>query len=137
VPTPDPHIPNPLTRNPVPVMIYDGECDFCRYWLARWRKRLGDRLDYVPLQDPQIATRFPKITPARFRESVHLVDPAGTVYFGARAVFEALDLGESHWPIQAYRRIPGAAAISELAYRIVARHRRFFFFVTKLFWGRP
>ena len=129
---------DPFLRHPVqkPVLIYDGECDFCKYWLARGRKRLGDRLEYMPLKDPQVAARFPNLAPGRLRESVHLVEPDGTVYFGARAVFEALDLGGLQWPIRAYRHLPGAAAMSEAAYRLVARHRGFFFLITKFFLGR-
>ena len=119
-----------------PALIYDGDCEFCRYWLARARASLGERLEYLPFQDPQIARRFPQLATDRLKEAVHLVEPDGTVYFGARAIFEALGLGWSRWPIRAYRRIPGVALISELGYRIVAHNRPLFAFLTRLFSGR-
>ena len=34
-----------------------------------------------------------------------------------------------------YEYVPGFAAVSEAAYRMVASHRPFFFRVTKLLWG--
>src|SRR5206468_1330334 len=40
------------------------------------------------------------------------------------------------WPIWAYRNIPGVARVTEASYRIVARHRMFFSFLTRLLWGR-
>jgi len=43
-----------LTR---PLMAFDGDCGFCRNWVARWRRRTGDGIDYVPYQ--QIADEFP------------------------------------------------------------------------------
>ena len=119
-----------------PVLIYDGDCGFCRCWLAWARKALGDRLEYIPLQDPQIPPRFPGLSRDRLEESVHLVEPDGTVSRGARAVFEALDRGWSSLPIRAYRRIPGVAAVSEWGYRIIAGHRQFFSVFTVVFCGR-
>ena len=107
-----------------PVLIYDGDCGFCRCWLGWARNRLGDRLEYLPLQDPQVPARFPNLSRDRLQESVHLVEPDGTVCCGARAVFEALGLGWSSLPIRAYRRLPGAAQLSELGYRSVAGDRK-------------
>ncbi|HXO20644.1 MAG TPA: hypothetical protein VOA87_12055, partial [Thermoanaerobaculia bacterium] len=58
-------IPNPPGR---PLLVYDGDCDFCRYWLARWRRYLGGLVDEEPSQTA--AGRFPTIPPERFRRSV-------------------------------------------------------------------
>ena len=116
-----------------PVLIYDGDCDFCRYWLARWRACLGERLEYIPFQDPQVPARFPNLSVERLKTAVHLVEPDGAVHFGARAVFEALELGWSRLPIRAYRHIPGVAWLSERGYRLVAGHRPFFWRLTRLF----
>jgi predicted DCC family thiol-disulfide oxidoreductase YuxK len=123
----------PKARSAKPVVIYDGDCDFCRFWLARWRVYLGDRLEYMPLRDPAVGQRFPDLSPDQLKRAVHLVEPDGTVYTGARAVFEALELGWSRFPIRAYRRIPGIAMLSELGYRIVASNRPFLWRLTRLF----
>jgi len=122
--------------SPKPVLLYDGDCGFCRFWLARWRRRLGDRVEYLPLQDPQVAGRFPHLPTARLTRAVHLVEPDGAVYAGAHAVFRTFALGGSSIPDWAYRYVPGFAFVSEAAYRLVADHRPLFSAITTLLWGR-
>ena len=122
--------------SPKPALLYDGDCGFCRFWLARWRRRLGDRVEYLPLQDPQVAERFPHLSTAQLTRAVHLVEPDGRVYSGAHAVFRALALGGSRIPVWAYRYVPGFAFVSEAAYRLVADHRPLFSAITTLLWGR-
>jgi len=118
-------------------MVYDGECGFCTLWINRWRCATGDLVEYLPSQDPQITERFPEIPREVFDSSVQLIEPDGSVYDGAEAVFRSL----SHhphfrWPLDVYEVFPPFAAISEGSYKIVARHRSFFSLLTKIFWGR-
>jgi len=103
-----------------PLLIFDGDCTFCRRWIARWQQVTGDRVDYLPAQDPQIAQRFPEIPAEAFTQSVQLVEPDGAVYSGAQAVFHARGHGKL------YDRVPGLAPVSEWAYRLVANNRRVF-----------
>ena len=42
-----------------PLGIFDGDCGFCRAWIARWRAETGDRVDYAPSQE--VAARFPEV----------------------------------------------------------------------------
>lgn len=107
-----------------PVLIYDGDCSFCRVWIDYFRKKTGDRVEYAPSQEA--ADRFPQIPREAFAESVQLVHPDGSVTSGARAVFETLDAE------RAYRSIAGP---SEAAYRFIARRRNFFYRVTKFAFG--
>jgi len=46
-------------------MIYDGDCDFCKYWIAHWQWTTGERIDYAPFQEA--AERFPNLAPENFR----------------------------------------------------------------------
>lgn len=109
-----------------PLLIFDGDCNFCRRWIARWQQATGDRVDYLPAQDPQIAQRFPEIPAFAFQDAVQLVEPDGTVTSGAEAVFRALDRP------RVYRLMPG---VFEWAYRFVARRRGVFSFLTRVLWG--
>ena len=43
------------------VMIYDGDCHFCSLWVHRWQVVSAGHLDFLPLQDPSAAQRFPEI----------------------------------------------------------------------------
>jgi len=98
-----------------PVLIYDGHCGFCRIWLDYWRRLTGDRIEYIASQE--VGDRFPQIPREAYSQSVQLVRPDGTVASGARAVFESL--GKE-------RIYPWISGPSEVAYRIIARHRNFF-----------
>src|SRR5439155_2354067 len=73
-----------------PVMIYDGFCNFCRFWIARWHERTDGKIAYRRSQ--QVAERFPQIPRSEFERAVQLVEPGGAVTSGADAVFRALDL---------------------------------------------
>ncbi len=105
-----------------PLLVYDGDCAFCRRWIARWRRLTGDRVDYEPYQ--RAAERFPEVPRERFAESVHLRAPDGRWSRGAAAALGALEgvpvAGLLPW---AYRRVPGLAALAEACYRGVARNR--------------
>src|SRR4051794_31040660 len=75
---------------PKPLMIYDGDCNFCKYWIGRWKKLTGDTVDYFPSRDEQIAKRFPEIPREQFDVSVQFIETDGAVYSGAEAVFRSL-----------------------------------------------
>ncbi|MFQ5495093.1 MAG: lipase maturation factor family protein [Phycisphaerae bacterium] len=117
-----------------PVLVYDGQCEFCRRWVERGRRTMGDRIEYIAYQDG--AHRFPEITYEAFASAVHLVETDGRAYRGAEAIFRALARGGGkRWPLWGYRHLPGVGAVTELVYRFVAGHRRMFSFVTRMLWG--
>ncbi len=105
-----------------PVLIYDGDCNFCRRWIARWRHVTQGRVDYV--SSGEAAHRFPQISQEQFQSSVQLVEPDGAVYDGAEAVFRALAHNPGYrWPQWFYLNVPGVAPVAEFVYRFVARNR--------------
>jgi predicted DCC family thiol-disulfide oxidoreductase YuxK len=108
------------TPPPKSVLLYDGDCDFCLFWVHRWRGVTADRIDYLPFQDPEIARD-------QLASAVRLIQPEGTVFSGAEAVFLAL---ASHPDRQRllnwYRRSPRFARLAEAIYRFASNHRRFF-----------
>ena len=120
-----------LTR---PLLLFDGDCGFCRFWVERWRSITRERVDFAPAQ--QTAHAFPQIGDA-WKRSVQLVTPDDSVYSGAEAVFRALAFAPEHrWPLAVYQRVPGARPVSEAAYRLVADHRDFFSWLTNVAFGR-
>lgn len=106
---------------PKPLLLYDGDCGFCRRWIARWRRLTGDRVDYAPYQEA--AARFPMISLQKFEAAMQLVEPDGHVSSSAEAVFRTLVYGGKHFPLWCYRHLPGFACLSECAYRFIAAHR--------------
>jgi predicted DCC family thiol-disulfide oxidoreductase YuxK len=122
---------------PKPLMVFDGDCNFCSLWIRRWRQITGDAVDYLPFQDPQIATRFPEIPQEQFEKSVQFIGPDGTVYSGADAVFRALAKNPRwQWPLRFYEKSPVLAKFTERAYQFVAGHRTGFSRFTCWFWGQ-
>src|SRR5438105_4200625 len=99
-----------------PLLVYDGDCNFCRFWIARWSERLGDAVDYRRSQ--QVAQRFPEIPPGEFQRAVQLIEPSGAVSSGADAVFHAFDVSKK---MPLWLRIARAAPGFEPAARGVYR----------------
>ena len=113
-----------------PLLVYDNDCDFCRYWIAQWQHVTGDRVDYAPYQ--AVASQFPEIPISAFENSVQLIQENGTVFSGAEAVLRALNRGFLLW---CYYHLPGFAKVSETVYHLIARHRPFFSAMTRWLWG--
>ena len=123
-----------MSRRARPLLIWDGDCGFCRFWVRRWASVTGDAVTYAPSQT--VRASFPDIPPERFEKSVVFVEPDGRVHYGAAAAFEALGKGRGWgWLPALYRRVPGFAPVSEAAYALVARNRMAFSRLTRLFWG--
>ena len=117
-----------------PLLVFDGDCGFCRRSVLRWRRLTGERIDHAPSQE--VAGRFPQIPPERFRDAVILVEPDGTWLEGAAAIFRSLQLaGRWRWLHAAYRRVPAFARIAEAVYGWVASHRTGVSRLTRLVFG--
>jgi predicted DCC family thiol-disulfide oxidoreductase YuxK len=107
-----------------PVLVFDGDCNFCRRWISRWQQATGDRVEYVPFQHPSVAERFPELPREQCEQAVQLIDTDGQIYSGAEAVFRAQAIAPwKRWPLWLYQRAPGVAPVTEWFYRFVARHR--------------
>ncbi|MGH9403491.1 MAG: lipase maturation factor family protein [Terriglobia bacterium] len=118
-----------------PLLIFDGDCGFCRFYVEYWRKLTGDRVEYAPFQ--QAAQAFPEIPLEHFKRSVQLIEPPDSVSNAAEAVFRLVALAPGYgWLLWMYRRTPGFAPLSEMAYRTVAGHRPFFDKIRLFFWGK-
>ncbi|MDQ3115619.1 MAG: lipase maturation factor family protein [Verrucomicrobiota bacterium] len=116
-----------------PLLVYDGDCGFCKLWIARWREETGDAVEYQPLQEA--AERFPEVPREEFERAVKLIEPDGSVRSGAAAVYGSLGAGGQPLNRWSYDHVRGFAAASELGYRFIASHRELAHGVTKLLWG--
>ena len=105
-----------------PVLVYDGECAFCRRWVARLSRATGERVEYAALQTD--ARRFPDVPRAEFERAVQLIEESGAMWAGAAAALKTLSRAPGLGWIFAIYRIPGAAAVLEWIYGEVSRRRR-------------
>ena len=117
-----------------PLMLYDGDCHFCRRWIERWREMTGGKVDYAASQEA--GAQFPEIPPAQFEQAVQFIETDGTVHRAAGAVVRSLAYARhGKWALWCYTQVPGCAAIMEVAYGLVARNRSLASAATRLFWG--
>ncbi len=117
-----------------PLLVFDGDCGFCRSWVGYWRAFSGDRVEYQPYQS--VAENFPSIPVKQFSQAVHLILPDGQYFSGAEAVFQLMAITPGHGAaLFLYDRLPGFAAVCEAGYQWVAAHRSFSEKLLKLVWG--
>jgi predicted DCC family thiol-disulfide oxidoreductase YuxK len=119
----------------LPLLIYDGTCDFCYYWVKYWHKLTGDSVIYKPYQE--VGDQYPQFSAEDYRRSIKYVAPDGKIASAAEASFLTVSHapGKSFW-LTLYRRLPGFAFISEKVYAVIASHRSFFYTISLWLWGR-
>ena len=124
---------DPLEARKNPLVIFDGDCGFCRQWIARWRGDAQGKLDFSPASEVQ--NRFPEIQD--FENAVYLIEQDGTIHRGAGAVVAVLAAcgGVGRFLSSVYHGSPRTAALAERAYALIARHRGFSSVVINLIWG--
>lgn len=113
-----------------PILVYDNDCDFCRYWIAQWQHITNDRIEYIPYQE--VASEFPNIPLSSFQSSVQLILTDGQVYSGAEAVFRTLNNSILLW---CYTKLKLFSILSEVSYRFIANNRSLFSALTRWLWG--
>ena len=115
--------PAPVRPDRRALLIYDGECGFCR-GTARRLKHLdrARRLRFRPLQDERLYVDDPRLDRLACEKSVHLVAEDSTIHVGGAAFREAaarVGAASVTWILE----LPVARQITELAYRVVAGNR--------------
>jgi len=68
-----------------PLMVYDGNCGFCKYWVIRWKKISGLGVDYKSYQE--VASVFKDIPEHHFKEAVRYIGVDGIIYNGPDAAY--------------------------------------------------
>jgi len=124
------------TLPPQPVLVYDGDCDFCRYWMLRWRARTGKRVRYLAFQNDEVARLFPSLMTNTIRQAVHFIETDGRVYRAAHAVLRLRTYGGKTALLRLYEQVPGMRWLSETVYCLIARCRGHLYRVSVLLCGK-
>jgi lipase maturation factor 1 len=119
-----------------PLLVFDGDCAFCRMWIGYWQGLTGDRVEYEPYQTA--AARFPDVARSEFQRAVQLFN-GDERSSGAEAVFHLISIA----PLPAgksglwlYRNFPGFAGLTEWVYSLIAAHRNAGYRITRALWGK-
>lgn len=126
-------ISNPPSEKP--LMIYDGDCGFCKRWVTRWQRHTQGKIDFEPYQ--MMLKRYAEIPESQFKQAVHFITLDGSVYYGAEAVFRSLAYPKSmsFW-LWLYLYFPLFAWITYYGYAVVARNRKLFSRLMNIFIGK-
>lgn len=118
-----------------PLLVFDGDCGFCKYWIDYWVQITGDSVDYKPYQE--VADEYQQITIEEYQQAVQYITPEGNFSSGAEATFKTLNNAQGYgiW-LWLYEWVPGFKFLSETAYRFISTRRNFFFGLSRFFWGK-
>ncbi len=118
-----------------PLLVYDGDCQFCAYWARYWQKLTGDAVIYRPYQE--VAPQYLQIAIADFQRGVQYIAPDGHHASAAEASFLTLShaRGKGYW-LTLYKTLPGFAAIAEWIYAFIAARRSAFYRISLFLWGK-
>ena len=106
------------------TLIYDGKCPVCAGTMKWIRKNeFNGSFDMLACQAEQRAEHFPQVTRSECMRSMHLVLSDGMVLVGEEAIPEILKRLKGFRFVALLFKLPGAAALSRLAYRWFADRR--------------
>ncbi|MFP2930238.1 lipase maturation factor family protein [Pyxidicoccus sp. 3LG] len=107
-----------------PLVLFDGDCGFCRRWVARWQRRTEGRVRFTPGR--WWHRWLLGIRAEDMRRAMHLVEPSGRLSRGAEAAFRALAWSPRRGTRVAARLglLPGVLHVARGVYAVIARNRR-------------
>ena len=117
-----------------PVLVWDGDCGFCKFWKTRWQLRTGEKIDFKTYQET--ADFFEDIPLKEFKKASKLIEQNGKVYNGPNSAYRSLwHAGNRFW-FKLFQTNRAFKAISKHAYNHIAKNRSFYFRLTKIFFGK-
>lgn len=116
-----------------PLLLYDGDCGFCAWWVRYWQRLTGEAVTYRPYQE--VVDAIPDLDAAECRRAVQLLEPDGTRRSGAAASFRVLALGGHPLGWTLVRGGGPLAAAAERAYTFVSRRRAAAHVTARALWG--
>lgn len=117
-----------------PILIWDGKCGFCKYWMLRWKRKTPDYTQFIPYQD--IAEKFEDIPTDTFKTSNKFIEPDGKIYSGPDSAYRSLwHAGNKFWH-KLYSRNAFFEKLSDYGYHYITKNRNFFYKLTITCFGK-
>ncbi|MDP6877381.1 MAG: DCC1-like thiol-disulfide oxidoreductase family protein [Candidatus Marinimicrobia bacterium] len=105
-----------------PLLIYDGECQYCIKWANKFETFTSHLVTYVPLQ--KIPLNYKYITRAACLQSVHFININDRVSKGAEAIFQLFYTAKkARLLFILYKWFPPFRFTSELVYKWISKNR--------------
>lgn len=117
-----------------PVIVWDGNCGFCKYWTTRWQKITKGKLDFTPYQEAK--DYFKDIDIKHFKQASRFIDTDGKIYSGPNSAYKSLS-NSGLWGFlhNWYENYSLFTNLSDGLYNLIAQNRGLFFKLTKLLFG--
>ncbi len=126
------HTAYPPTNKP--LMIWDGNCGFCAYWITKWQSTTKDKVNYSSYLE--VAGQFPDIDLRHFKQASRLIEPSGAIFSGPRSAYRTFAYGSrwaflDHW----YENKRWFSSLSDNLYNWVTHNRGLLFTISKYCFG--
>lgn len=106
------------------VLIYDGQCNFCRASVKSLRKLdWTGRLAYITLHDERVGQRWPDLSYDQLMAQIWLVTKDGQTLGGADAMQYLSLRMPALWPLAPFMNLPFSMPLWRGIYRWIARNR--------------
>lgn len=108
----------------IATLIFDGSCPICA-GTVKWidENEFEGSFEMLPCQSESMSERFPGINRGECMRAMQLVLPDGTVLAGEKALPEIFARLKAYRVFAPLFRMPGAGALSRIAYRWFADRR--------------
>lgn len=118
-------LPDPDALPSGDVVIFDGECNFCRSQVSKLHRLDwgGRRLSFISLHDPRVAERYPDLTHDQMMEQMYVIDAEGNQHGGGDAVRYLSRRLPLLWIAAPILHLPGTARLWRWLYGQVAKRR--------------
>lgn len=133
--------------NQPPVLIYDGDCGFCKRWILFFERATKEAIKYIPYQNIFDSTSQkinnnsqsypPQLSKEHCQTSVQLVWTDNKIYSAAQAVCLVLTKVKGlSWLNKLYNHSDIVRNTMEWGYKKVAKNRTFFGSLSILLFGK-
>jgi len=109
--------------DPRPVLIYDGDCQFCIHQASRLERWVNGAVRMQSFRDPGVLERYRGLRREQCEQALQLVETNGRIHSGAEAIATAFRLRPVLAPVGWVYYLPGIRQIADWGYRLVARNR--------------
>ncbi len=120
----------PPTKN---ILIWDGDCGFCKFWKTRWQQKTEGKVAFETYQNS--SKKFSDIPLKEFKKASRLIEIDGKIYRGPDSAYRSLwHAGNKKWH-QLYSSNHIFRNLSDNGYNHIAKNRSFYFKLTKILFG--
>lgn len=118
-----------------PILVWDGNCGFCKYWVTRWRGLTKEKVVYKTFQEA--AQDFPDIPLKEFKKASRFIDTDGRIYSGPDSAYKSYSTGNmSPYLHKWYHQNGVFTKVSDTGYHYITKNRPFAFKCTQLLFGK-